>query len=108
MTALTETLRLLLAGYLIALAFAACLGVHQPLLTYPGRALYAAVRVLIGAVTLGRVQITPLARRARRGHARRLRNLRFTLGEMREDTLAKLGREQETTSGSWSSGERDQ
>ena len=98
--AVTDTLTLAAAGYLLIVAAAAALGVHQRLLAYPGRALYATVRVIVTALTFGRVRIAPLARGAKRRNARRLRDLRW---ETRERLDRARGRERR--GGGWSTGD---
>lgn len=104
---LIDTLKLVIAGYLIAVAVCAVAGVHRPLLTYPWRAVYDASRMLLAAATLGRVRARPIARRAARNHRRRLRGLRFELGEMADSARSRLGRgESDEPSGSaWAPGD---
>jgi hypothetical protein len=84
MEALEPTLRLIAASYLLLVAVLACFNMHQAMLAYPARVFYSAVRMLVIGVTFGRVQITPLAKRAKRRQARRLRHWRFALEEWRE------------------------
>jgi hypothetical protein len=103
---IVETLRLTLAGYLLALAMSACLGVHRPLLAAPARAAYTLIRLAVIAATFGKVRLAPLAKRAKRTQRRRLRQLRFELAERREAWLERRGK-LTTTAGVWSSGDDD-
>lgn len=72
---LLEILRLTLAGYLLIVAVAAVFGEHRTLIALPGRAVYSVVRLGLYAVTLGRLQLAPPARRAWRRSRLHLRNL---------------------------------
>jgi hypothetical protein len=79
-----HALQLVVAAYLLALAVTALLGVHRGLLTYPFRALYSLVRILVLVLTLGRVHLSANAKRTRRRGQRHLRNARSVFGDYRE------------------------
>ena len=82
---LVDILRLIVAGYLIALALSLSLGVGRPLMTYPGRVAYSFIRILFFVFTLGRVNIKPLSRRARRRYRWRRRQWRRVYSQWRMD-----------------------
>lgn len=57
---LGEGLRLVAIAYLLALAAAASVGAHRPLLAYPIHLLYALTSLALRLGSLGRVRLAPL------------------------------------------------
>lgn len=106
-----ELLRYLLAAYLLILALAAVLGRgNRILLAYPLVALYSTARVVIEAVTFGRVRLTPIARAQKRQQARRVRTWKFRLSEKRrlkEEEQARTRGEGVDESGGWTTADND-
>lgn len=89
---IAETLQLAGALYMLLVAGAACLNLHRLVLAYPGRALYASVRLALIAVTAGRVRLTPLARQTRQRQRRRINEARQSLGETGQRVRGLLSR----------------
>jgi hypothetical protein len=98
LTVTWETLRLVLAGYLVAVALAATVNLHRGLIAYPWRVLYSLTRVVLGTISFGRIELVPLARQARRSQSRRLRGIRFAFEEIREATRERFGNEPDKAS----------
>lgn len=93
MSAALDSLRLATALYLLLLALAACLDLHGFLLGYPFRIIYSGVRLVVGTVTLGRVNLVPMGRRVQRRSVRRMRDWRYELQEWRDQRAEKAGRD---------------
>jgi hypothetical protein len=91
-----EALRLLAAGYLLVLAIAAAWGAHRGLLLVPARIFYSLLRIIVFAVSFGRIRMAPRARRAVLKGRRIRRGFRRYLSDLREERL-----DEEDPSGGW-------
>jgi hypothetical protein len=81
---LIDACKYVAVAYLLLVAATAVLGVHRPLLAYPLRVGYSALRLVLATVTFGRVRMVPTGKKLKRRGARRLRNWRFEVHEWRE------------------------
>lgn len=75
-----QTLQMLLALFLIALAVAAVFGRHFDLLAWAQRGAHILARRLLIVLTLGRVRLKPMTRRLRRAARRRPRGSDSDMG----------------------------
>lgn len=78
-----ESLRIVLAAYCLVLAIGAVFGFHRQLLAYPIRVSYSAFRLLLLALSGGRLHMMPLTRKVRRRGVGALRGAWDSVSERR-------------------------
>jgi hypothetical protein len=105
MQAFSDSLRIIAAGYCLLLVVATALNVHRPLLVYPVRVIYSALRLTLEFVTRGHLHLQPVGRRVRRRGGTHLRNLGDAFREWREERAEAGGKViEKPVDTSWASG----
>lgn len=94
--------RLLFAAYLLLVALMATRGWHRPLLAYPFRIGYSAIRLVVATATFGKITMVPAGKKIKRRGSRKLRNWRFELQEWRELRAEKRGEVTRPAGTGWS------
>lgn len=102
-----ELILLSLAVYLLILAIAALLGYGRAVLSYPIDALYAWVRLIVWAITLGRVNLQFQRSRLRRRSSFRLRQIRREINQRLEERDEGQLLEKGQSPGRWASTKDD-
>lgn len=101
---LIDATRIAAAAYALAVALGAVLGFHRPLLTFPFRALYSLVRVVLLTVSRGKIALAVPARQVGRKGSRSFGNIRGRLRERRDELAEGRGEVIESPAIAWTAG----